>query len=175
MANRRVTKNIILEDTKLIFRNFSGKVTEFNKNGEKNFSVLLTDDFARQLEEDGWKINYRKPKEDDPDQYRQPFLKVKVKFGKDQNLWPEIYIITSRGKKRLYDNTVGILDVSRILSADMEIRPYNYEGVKGRIEPGVAAYLKSMYVTIVEDRLDTKYADIPEIGFEDMGTPPFEV
>ena len=159
MSEQKRVSNITIEGAKLIFRNFSGKVTEFNKNGNMSFSVLLDDDLAAQLENDGWNVKYRKPREDDPDQYRQPFLPVKIKFGMYP---PTVVIITSRGKKRLDENTIGQLDWVRIQNADVQIRPFTYPAMQGRPE-GISAYLKTLYVTIIEDPLDTKYADIPDI------------
>lgn len=163
MSENKVTSNIVIEDAKLIFKNFSGKVTEYNRNGQKNFCVLLDDELASTLEADGWAVKYRKPREDDPDQYRQPFLPVKVQFGMYP---PTVVMITSKGKKRLDESTIGQLDWSRIKTADVQIRPYNFPAIQGR-PAGVSAYLKSLYVTIIEDQLDAKYADIPDIG----GTP----
>lgn len=165
---RKVTSNITIENAKLIFRNFSGKVSEYNRNGQKNFSVLLDDELAEQLEADGWSVKYRRPREDDPDQYRQPFLPVKVQFGMYP---PTVVVITSRGKKRLDEDTIGQLDWARIQSADVQIRPYNFPAIQGR-PAGVSAYLKSLYVTIIEDPLETKYADIPDIDAPSM---PFDV
>jgi len=160
MSEKKVTSNITIEGARLIFRNFSGKVTDYNRNGQKNFCVMLDDELAAQLEADGWAVKYRKPREDDPEQYRQPFLPVKVQF----NMYPPtIVLITSRGKKRLDEETVGQLDWARIQNADVQIRPYNFPAIQGR-PAGVSAYLKSLYVTIIEDPLETKYADIPEIG-----------
>lgn len=159
MSEKRITNNIIIEDAKLIFRNFSGKVTEYNRNGQQNFCVLLDDDLAADLENDGWSVKYRKPREDDPDQHRQAFLPVKVQFGMYP---PTVVMITSRGKKRLDQDTIGQLDWARIKTADIQIRPYNFPAIQGR-PAGVSAYLKSLYVTIIEDPLDTKYANVPDI------------
>lgn len=165
---RRITNNVIIEGAKLIFKNFSGKVSEYNRNGQRNFSVMIDDELAQKLEADGWPVKYRKPREDDPEQYRQPFLPVKVQF----NMYPPtIVMITSRGKRRLDESTVGQLDWSRISNADVQIRPYNYPAINGK-PAGVSAYLKSLYVTIIEDPLETKYAEIPDLdGFADL---PFD-
>ena len=171
MSERRVTNNITIEGAKLIFRNFSGKTTDFNRSGQRNFCVILDDELAAKLEADGWSVKYRKPREDDPEQYRTPFLPVKVQFGMYP---PKVVLITSRGKKELNEDTVGQLDWARIVNADVQIRPYNYPAMQGRPE-GVSAYLKQLYVTIQEDPLESKYADIPDLGDDGQLSMPFDV
>ena len=171
MSERRVTNNITIEGAKLIFRNFSGKITDFNRSGQRNFCVVLDDELAEKLEADGWSVKYRKPREDDPEQYRTPFLPVKVQFGMYP---PKVVLITSRGKKELNEESVGQLDWARIINADVQIRPYNYPAMQGRPE-GVSAYLKQLYVTIQEDPLESKYADIPDINIDGQISMPFEV
>lgn len=159
MSEARVKSNIQIEGAKLIFKNFQGKKTAFNDEGNRNFGVLLDEGLADQLEHDGWKVKYLRPKEDDPEQYAQPWLPVKVKF----NPYPPIAVlINSRGKKRLDEDTIDQLDWSIITNCDVIIRPYNYPEIKGR-PAGVAAYLKAIYVTISEDEFAEKYADVPDL------------
>lgn len=154
---RKVTSRIKMEGARLIFRNFQGKASDFNEEGNRNFGVLLDDEQAEILKQDGWNVKYLAPREDDPDQYRQPWLSVKVKF---ENFPPTAVLINSRGRVNLDEETINQLDWCRIKNCDLMISPYNYSGFRGR-SGGVAAYLKAIYVTIEEDELEQKYASIP--------------
>lgn len=173
MSEQRRVGNITIQNARLIFKNFQGKETDYNKEGDRNFGVLLDDELAEQLERDGWKVKYRPPREDDPEEYQQPWISVKVKF----NPYPPVAIlITSKGKKKLDEETIDQLDWSRIKECDLIIRPYNYSAIVGKkgeiIRPaGISAYLKAIYVTIQEDELALKYGDIPDLDEEEK---PFE-
>jgi hypothetical protein len=153
---RKVTSNITFEDARLIFRNFQGKGTPYNDEGKRNFGVLLNDELAEQLAADGWNVKHLKPAADDPEQHEQPWLKVNVKYG----MYPPIAVlINSRGKIKLDEDTIGQLDWTRIKNVDLVVRPYNYPA--SNIRPaGVSAYMKAIYVTIQEDSLEEKYADL---------------
>lgn len=162
--NERVTEELSIENARLIFRNFSGeeqtnKGRIMNAKGDRNFGIILTEELAKKLDQDGWRVRRLKPMDDDPEQYHTPWLKVKVKFGR---IPPIVNIITSRGRTRLDENTVGSLDWAYIKNVDLVIRPYNYPAINDK-PAGVSAYLKSIYVTIQEDNFAEKYADIPEV------------
>lgn len=159
MSDQKIRSNINIEGAKLIFKNFQGKKTDFNDEGNRNFGVLLDEELAEKLKEDGWRVRYLRPRADDPEQYEQPWLSVRVKF----NPYPPIaFLINSKGKKRLDEDTIDQLDWSNIKKCDLIIRPYNYPAIKGR-PAGVSAYLKAIYVTIYEDEFAMKYNDIPDL------------
>lgn len=165
MGEEKKVKGLFeVENARIVYKNFSGKKTEFNDEGNRNFGVLISDEDAKRLKDDGWNVKYMKPREDDPDQYRQPWLPVKVKFG---DYPPIVYIVLpNKGNPRkikLDESTIGQLDWSYVESCDMQIRPYNYPARQGR-PAGVAAYLKCLYATIRQDDLEMKYGSIPEIG-----------
>lgn len=155
----KITSNIHIEGARLFKKNFSGRKTDFNNEGTRSFGVYLDDDLAEKLINDGWPVKFLKPREDDPEQYKQPCMYVKVRFTPYP---PIINLINSRGKKRLDEDTVDQLDWSRIENCDLIIRPYNYPAIKGR-PAGVSAYLKAIYVTISEDEFAEKYADVPDL------------
>lgn len=156
---RRVTRNIKIEGARLIFRNFRGEKNDYNDEGNRNFGVLLDDDLAEELKEEGWRVKHLRPKPDDPDQYEQPWLPVKVKYG---NIPPIVQLINSKGKVKLDEETIDQLDWTQAKNVDLIIHPYNYPAIKGR-PAGVSAYLRSMYFTKDEDEFASKYADVPDL------------
>lgn len=159
MSEQKRVGNIRIEGARLIFRNFSGRETDFNEKGNRNFGVILDEELAEQLMEDGWNVKRLKPRPDDPEQYCTPWLSVKVKFGK---IPPIATLINSRGKVKLSEETIGQLDWCIVRNCDLIIRPYNYPAMKGRAA-GISAYLKAIYMTIEEDEFDLKYGDIPDL------------
>ena len=164
---RRVTSNFSVEGARLIFKNFSGKGSQYNSEGSRNFGLLLSEEDAQMLAADGWNVKRRPPRSDDPERYEQPWLPVKVKFGK---IPPIAVLIHSKSKIKLDEETIGQLDWTRIKNCDVIVRPYNYPA--SNVAPaGVAAYLKAIYVTVEEDAFEEKYADIPYA--EDEEPMPF--
>lgn len=145
---------LVIENAKLIFRNFAGTKTEFNTEGLRSFSVILEPDSAIELEEAGWNIRWTKPKNPDDDSI--PFLSIAVAYN---NVPPKIWIVTKQKKTALEEHTVKTLDWAEIASADIVVNPYHWE-VAGK--KGIKAYLKTMFVNVVEDQFADKYSDIPD-------------
>lgn len=145
--------NVTLQDTDILFKNFSGQNKGFNVNNQRNFCAVLPDDMARQMEADGWNVKYLEPREEGD--VRKPIIKVVVKFNAGG---PQVVSIGSRGRTLLDEDAVGSLDFMSLGQADMVIRPFQYEH-QGRT--GVAAYLNKLFVHVNEDALDLKYANVP--------------
>lgn len=142
--------NVVIEHARLIFRNFSGAERTYNPAGRRNFSVVLSEDLAVAMKNNGWNVKYLQPK--DPEDPPQAHLPVAVNFN---NYPPKIVMLTSDGKTILDESNVSQLDVAEIENVDLVIRPYTWDRNGAR---GVKAYLKTMYVTIWEDELEKKYA-----------------
>lgn len=150
MVQGKVTDNIIIENARLLFNNFSGKETIYNREGDRNFCVVIDDaKTAEKLKLDGWNIKTLPMRDEDEEPTH--YLKVRLKYDP---IPPNIYLITSRNKTLLTEETVGSLDFAEIKNVDLIIRPYNWTTMNNS---GVSAYVKTMYVTIEEDVFASKY------------------
>jgi hypothetical protein len=150
--------NVTFEGARIVFRNFAGREGMYNREGERNFAVLLDDDVAEAMARDGWNIKTLKPREGDEDPHPQPYLQVSVGFGKGRP--PRIVMISSRGRTDLGEEECEVLDWADIANVDLIVRPYEWV-VNGKT--GTKAYLKSIFVTINEDELELKYADLNQV------------
>lgn len=151
----RGDNTVVMENVRIIFRNFAGREGMYNREGDRNFCVLLDEQTADEMANDGWNIKMLAAREEDEED--QPYLQVSVNF---KGRPPRVVMITSRGRTTLHEDEVEILDWADIRTVDMIIRPYEW-AVNGKT--GIKAYLQSIFVTIDEDELELKYADVEDV------------
>lgn len=141
-----------IDDARIIHRNFSGAPSKFNREGERNFSVVIPNqELAEELMDRGWKVKIKPPRDEDEDPFI--YMSVKIKFN---DYGPNVYLESGSKRVKLTEDTVGCLDNIDIASVDLDIRPFNWEvqGNRGR-----AAYLQSIYVTQKVDRFAERYEE----------------
>ena len=139
-----VNENVIIKNATLgrgPYRNFSGMKTEYNRAGNRTFSIFLPEETAVILQEEGWHVKHKPPRREGEDDRWQ--MDIAVGFDRYP---PTIKVTSADGTTSfLTEESVGILDSADIESADIELRPYNWE-VNGKV--GVKAYLREMDVKL---------------------------
>lgn len=145
-------RNILqIDDARIIYRNFAGRGDKYNREGDRNFALLIEDEStADELIERGWNVKVKPPREDGDVPFM--YLPVKVKFN---DRGPSAYLYSGRSKNRLDELTVGMIDDIDILSVNLDIRPYDWE-VSGKT--GRTAYLQGIEVFQNVDRFTERYA-----------------
>lgn len=154
-----------IDDARICFRNFRGEGGKFNKEGDRNFAVIIPNqEMAEALMNDtnrygvGWNVKIKAPREEGDEPFI--YLPVKVKFS---DRGPAVYLKSGRNHVKLDEGSVSMLDEIDILSVDLDIRPYDDE-INGK--PFRSAYLQSIHVTQDIDRFAARYAEeeCPEEG-----------
>lgn len=149
-----------IENARVLFKNFSGAKSEWNRNGTRSVDIIIEDaDVARMLAEDGWNIKQTKVRDegDEPEYYVNIILNFESAFG-----GPDVTLrlVDSDGnlvnRVKLDENTVSSLDKLKILFADVRINPHEWE-MGGR--SGIKGYVDTMIVTARQDPFMAKYAE----------------
>lgn len=141
-----------IDNARLIYRNFAGAGSKFNREGDRNFAIIIEDqETANKLAELGWNVKIKPPRDADDEPFM--FLPVKVKFN---DRGPNVYLISGNNRVTLDEDSVECLDDVDILNVDLDIRPYDWE-VNGK--SGRTAYLQSICVTQEVDRFAARVAE----------------
>lgn len=147
-----------IDNARIIYRNFRGEGSKFNREGDRNFAVVINDpELADTLVNKGWNVKIKPPREEGEDAFM--FLPVKVKFN---DRGPIVYLKTGNRMNRLTEETLECLDAIDIVNVDMDIRPYDWE-VNNK--NGRTAYLQSICVTQAVDRFADRYSDEEDMPF----------
>ena len=134
-----------IDDARIIYRNFAGRGDKYNREGDRNFAVVIPDEeTANELSNLGWNVKIKPPREDGDTPFM--FLPVKVKFN---GRGPNVYLQTGRNKNRLDEESIGLLDDIDIVCVNLDIRPYDWD-VNGK--SGRTAYLQNIEVIQDVDR-----------------------
>ena len=149
------------ENARIIYRNFTGTGSRFNKEGERKFTYeFYEDDEAERLRNLGRYVKTKVGREEgDPVRYR---IDVAVSFKSFPNVPPAaIYIYSNGVRTQLNEDTVSMLDSAEIRTVDLTIRPRWWLDDRTN-EWKVKAYLKEMHVTLEPSPWASKYADYDE-------------
>ena len=156
------TKDVVVENAAIVFRNFSGAPTLLNPDGGKrSFCLVVTEEVANTLRADGWNVKFRAPRDENEDGYYY----TQVNVNMESKYPPRVVLVSTlngnRVKRELKGNEVQRLDKLRLEGIDLCIHPYEH----GRPGPfKVKGYLSEMAATQAEERtfFGGKYDSIPD-------------
>ncbi len=140
-------KNLWINNTGLLFRNFSGEVSKYNTMGDRTFSVIIPTYAApEKLIKDGWNIktfHSHHTTDGEPIYYLNVTVKNDPEWVGPQI--SKIFVYTDENEIYLNSGDVGFLDYIKIKSVDVVLHPYqwNFNG-----KSGIKAYLKRMIIRI---------------------------
>lgn len=139
------------------WRNFAGMPTKYKPaNTERYFHIFLTDEEAQRLEDLGW--NVKRTKHENPSEPQQAYLQVFIKLDVSPRLQPRIWQTRKKGRPILMDaDLINQLDSDDIERCKLQIRPYDWTLATGK--SGRKAFVKQMFVTIVEDDFAAEFFD----------------
>lgn len=147
------SSELLLPNVQIGFRNFSGAAGPYNKEGDRNFVVFLSQEKAQELSDEGWNVKWPKDNSDiDPEEdSRNPYLPVSLSMDP----YPaKVVLVNGEKTERLEEDQVSMLDWAEIENVDLVVRPYTW-AVNGNT--GIKAYTKAIYVTIATDAFQQKY------------------
>lgn len=144
------------EDIKTIrYRNFSRSADKFNPDGPRyaNFWVVLEDNKADELREEGFNIRERENQDGDIEYRLQVFIS-----GRD-DLFPKIIKKCNGVKTYLDRDSMRTLDRDEFIRVDISITKGNWEYAG---KTGIKAWLNAGEFEIAADRFDFMDADDEE-------------
>jgi hypothetical protein len=155
MPNREHSR-FTLRNAKVINRNFSGRKTDFNDEGNRNFCVVLTETEANQLAADGLLVKrdsrIEKGIDIEEGDERAPFLPVHLGYKFKP---PRVVMVTPNGNRiSLQKEDLSNLDNADIIKADVVINARYWEKPTGS---GIKCWVKTLVIWIDEDELEAEY------------------
>lgn len=150
------------EGVRLIFKNFKGERSKYNKEGARSFHMAIDHELAAELVELGYNVKYPKPNPDiDPEQdTRLPRLEVTVSSEHDfikPNV--RIFMVDGDNVTRIPNNDltqIDMLDTMALGECDIQVNPYRWvmdEGTEFE-QSGIKCYLSNAYITIDNRHVD---------------------
>lgn len=139
-----------IDEARIIYRNFAGAPSQFNREGDRNFSVVIPDEeIADALAAEGWNVKIKERE----DGSVLMVLPVKIKFNERG---PKIYLQSGKSRNILSEDECARLDKIAILCVNMDLRPYDWD-INGKT--GRTAYLDAIEVYQEMDRFAERYAE----------------
>ena len=157
--------NLTIANAEIMYKNFAGREEgKYNPAGNRNFCLIIPEEYVDQLREDGW--NIKQSKQRDPEDAPRYYIPVAVKYGNPRYPVRITVETANEGKKKVFaESEIGVLDWAEIVRIDkVVVRPRVWDD-NGTEK--IKAYLRSMKVVID----DEDYEDMDEMEVDDDDMP----
>ena len=139
--------DLSVEGAGIIYKNFSGEPTQVNPaGGKRTFGLVVTQEVADRLVEQGWNVKHKPPREEGDDE----LFYTEIVVNMDSMYPPKLNLVTVYGNKEamipLTADNVGELDRNILKDVDLVIHPYSH-GRSNAAGSTVKGYLKTLYAT----------------------------
>lgn len=155
--DRKWINDVELEDIRIkwAFSHFDGREDTYNAEGDHNFTIILDDDVAARLSDEGWNVREMAGYEEgDPPEH---LLKVKISYKYEP---PKVYLI--KGDRKYRADQRDLADIRRDTCEQIDVIITPSRWVNGP-NSGISAYAKELYAKIRESRFAAKYSDFEEL------------
>ena len=138
---------LIIENAEIIYPNFSGREGKYNREGDRNFSVMIPEDLdPMQMKADGWNVKEYFRNNEPTGRYYISGVSINFNYY----IKPEIHYITANGnsilltEETLDGRIAQQLDGRGAERYDISIRPREWSRSDGTI--GIKGYLDQMRI-----------------------------
>lgn len=151
MATYTILENgrIAVEGARIVFRNFKGEASQYNRAGDRNFALVIDNqEFAQKLKDEGWNVKVRPPREEGADPF--VYLPVSVSY-RVSRLSPKVFL--KRPRKDVLpigENDIASFDDMEFTELKMVINPRHW--IDDRTgEEHIKAYLIELWAIQQEE------------------------
>lgn len=155
-VSKRQDKRLVLEDVTLLFPNFAGEKKQYNDKGKRNFNIVLPEELAEIMFDEGWNVKRLKPR--DEDEIGTAFLKINVNYEGRTKPKASVVTLSKNIRTPLDEEDIELFDWAEFATVDVIINPYDWDR---NGEPMRTAYLANIIGIFSEDVLEQKYGHIP--------------
>lgn len=144
MAKYSILENgrIAVDGARIVFRNFKGEASQYNRAGDRNFALVIDNsEFAQRLSDEGWNIKVRPPREEGG----EPFIYLPVTVSyKVPRLAPKVFLIRPRkGTLEVGEGNIADFDDLEFSDIKLVVNPRHWVDDKTH-EERIKAYLIEM-------------------------------
>ncbi len=145
---------LVLRNRIIVCKNFSGQPSRYNREGDRNFLLILQGEEAVDLKRQGYNVKQFKPSDDGTE--GSYYMPVAVNVGVYRK--PKIVLVDGNHLTQV-DVTnakqMAMLDHVDVDSVDISIDPYKWIMDNG--QSGIKAYLSTLYIKVREDEFAKDY------------------